>query len=109
MIKVTVTDGEIINEMEGKAVVAIILQPDACKDDRQPDAGSIMVGQGKPSELLKHAAISLGTLVTQIVQNPEDRIFISTCMMDEFTKSILGIGLEVDAQEKRIKKVRQEG
>ena len=109
MVKITVEEGEKRCEMEGQAVVACIIRPTEGTDDRNPDAGSIMIGGGKPIEILEYAASCLGSVMTQIVKDPMDQMLVSLIMMKKFREATMGKDIQIDVQEQNIvKKTGQE-
>ena len=106
MVKITITDGEVTNEMEGKAVVAFIVQPE--RGSEHPDAGSMLMGSGKPLDILKHSTTCLGSLLNCLIRDETEKLVVSGLMVSWFRDAVLGTGMTVDIQEKTVKKSDQE-
>lgn len=106
MVKITITDGEITNEMKGKAVIAFIIEPENGSD--HPDAGSMLMGSGKPLDILRHSTTCLGSLLSCLIQDETKKLVVSGLMMSWFKDAVLGDGMRVDVHERTVKKSDQE-
>lgn len=76
MVKLNLTDGNQTVEMEGKAVVAFVIDP----ADDESDLTSMMLGKGNPKREMLAVARGLGALVNQLFNNPVDQCLIGIAM-----------------------------
>lgn len=76
MVKLNLTDGNQTVEMEGKAVVAFVIDP----ADDESDLTSMMFGKGNPKREMLAVARGLGALVNQLIDNPVDQCLIGVAM-----------------------------
>ena len=76
MVKLNLTDGNQTVEMEGKAVVAFVIDP----ADDESDLTSMMLGKGNPKREMLAVARGLGALVNQLIDNPVDQCLIGVAM-----------------------------
>lgn len=105
MTKIVMTndDGRTV-EMEGSAVVSFIINPAVeKKDERLPDAMSLMMGAGAPKNILTALASCMGSLLTQVIEDPGNQILMSMLMMRRFKDAIIGEGVQVDVEEKSVR------
>ena len=105
MTKITmVNDDNRTGEMEGSAVVSFIINPVMNTDDgRKPDAMSLMVGYGASKDILSTIASCMGSMLTQMIEDPGQQILMSMLMMRRFKDAIIGEGVDVDVQEKSVR------
>ena len=106
MVKITITDGEVTNEMEGKAVMAFIVQPE--RGSEHPDTGSMLMGSGKPLDILKYSTTCLGSVLSYLIQDETEKLVVSGLMVSWFRDAVLGNDMRVDIQENTVKKSDQE-
>jgi len=76
MVKLNLTDGEKNIDMEGKAVVAFVIDP----ADDEADLVSMMLGKSNPKREMLAVARGLGALVNQLFNNPVDQCLIGVAM-----------------------------
>lgn len=76
MVKLNLTDGNQTVEMEGKAVVAFVIDP----ADDESDLTSMMLGKGNPKREMLAVARGLGALITQLFSNPVDQCMLGVWM-----------------------------
>lgn len=86
-IRIECTDGE-IKEYEGKAVIGIIMDTDECEDGAI-DRG-FLVGRGNRKKMLLKAAMSLGELVRQAIDDEFDQIMVAGAMTKILLKAAAG-------------------
>ena len=110
MAKVTLMDAGKTVEMEGKAVIAFVVNPADVKggDGRLPDAVTLVIGSGQPKQILTTTAGCMGSLLTSMVEDPIDQLMLSMVMMKRFKDSIIGEGTEVEVQEKQVRPIKEE-
>lgn len=76
MVKLNLTDGEKNIDMEGKAVVAFVIDP----ANDEADLTSMILGKGNPKREMLAVARGLGALVNQLFSNPVDQCLIGVAM-----------------------------
>ena len=105
MVKITLTDENIDKtvEMEGKAVVAFVINPNV-EGEEKPDAASLVLGSGGTKELMYASAKCPGSVVTQIVKDPLSLYILSKGMVEQFKDAVLGLNMDVDVQESEVRK-----
>ena len=105
MVKITLTDENIDKtvEMEGKAVVAFVINPNV-EGEEKPDAASLVLGSGGTKELMYASAKCLGSVVTQIVKDPLSLYILSKGMVEQFKDAVLGLNMDVDVQKSEVRK-----
>ncbi len=86
-IRVECTDGE-IKEYEGKAFIGFVLDTDE-SEDGDIDQG-ILVGRGNRKRMLLKAALSLGGLVRQAIDDEFDQIMVAGAMTKILLKAAAG-------------------
>ena len=68
----------------------------------------MMIGSGQPKQILTTVASCMGSLLTEIVEDPIDQLMMFMVMMKRFKDSIIGEGTEVEVQEKQLTPVKEE-
>ena len=96
MVKLNLTDGNQTVEMEGKVVVAFVIDP----ADDESDFTSMMLGKGNPKREILAVARGLGALVNQLFNNPVDQCLIGVAMNRIIKHVICG---ETDTETKVVK------
>ena len=86
MVKLNLTDGDKTVEMEGKAVVAFVIDP----VDDEADLASMMLGKGNPQREMIAVARGVGALVNQLFDNPVDQCLMGVTMTKVIKDVICG-------------------
>lgn len=84
MVKLNLTDGDKTVEMEGKAVVAFVIDP----ADDDSDGASIMFGKANSERAMKAVAKGAAGLVTQLFNNPVDQCLMGV-RMNQIIKDVI--------------------
>ena len=84
MVKLNLTDGENTIEMEGKAVVAFVIDP--ANDDS--DGASMMLGKVNPERAMISVAKGAAGLITQLFSNPIDQCMLGV-RMNQIIKDVI--------------------
>lgn len=86
MVKLNLTDGENNIDMEGKAVVAFVIDP--ANDDT--DGASMMLGKANPERAMISVAEGAAGLITQLFSNPIDQCMLGVRMNQTIKDVICG-------------------
>ena len=93
-IRIECTDGE-VKEYEGKAAIGFVMNTEEAEDGRM-DAG-FLVGRGDHKRLLIGAAMSLGELVRQAVDNEFGQIITAGAMTKVLLEAATGGSKDYEA------------
>ena len=112
MVKMTLEGNEQNIELNGEAVVALILNlekiPEHEKKEDATAVASVLLGTGSVAEILLHVASGYGHMVTELIEDQATQIIMAGAIMKEFYKSILGENYESVYAEKEVKRVYKE-
>lgn len=113
MVKMTLEGNEQNIELNGEAVLALLINPvNIPEHEKKEDAtavATVLLGSGAPAEILIHAANGYGHAVAEMIEDQTMQIILAGAIMKCFYKALLGENYESVYAEKEMKKVRKEG
>lgn len=105
MVKLNLTDGDKTVEMEGKAVVAFVIDP----ENDESDGASIMFGKANSKRAMIAVAKGAGALVNQLFNNPIDQCLLGVAMNRVIKDVICGDSdIETEVVKNEIKRPDEE-
>ena len=100
MVKLNLNNGANNLDMEGKAVIAIVIDPAG----HDADCAALMLGESSPHAAALAAGTGIGSIINQLGRNTFDRVMLASKTMDQIKGAIDGSGIkEKDiAEDKKI-------
>jgi hypothetical protein len=106
LIKLNLGNGTNNIELEGKAVVAIVIEPSG----HDADYAALMVGESSPHIVAKAAGVGIGSIVSKMGRNTFDRAMLASTAIGQIKNAINGEGIkEEDVVKEKIFEGRMEG
>ena len=99
MVKLNLNNGERNLDMEGKAVIAIVIDPSG----HDADCAALMIGESSPHAAAIAAGTGIGSIINQLGKTTFDRVIIASKTMEQIKHAIDGSGIkEKDIVEEKI-------
>lgn len=90
MVKLNLNDGTNNRNVEGKAVIAIVIDPAG----HDADCSALMLGESSPHAAALAAGIGIGSIINQLGRNTFDRVMLASKTMDRIKGAIDGSGIK---------------
>ncbi|MBR2259633.1 MAG: hypothetical protein IJ899_20320 [Blautia sp.] len=102
MVKLNLNDGTNNRNMEGKAVIAIVIDPAG----HDADCTTLMLGETSAYNTALAAGTGIGSIINQLGRNTFDRVMLASKIMDQIKGAIDGSGIKkkdiTDVAEEKI-------
>lgn len=99
MVKLNLNNGTNNLDMEGKAVIAIVIDPAG----HDADCAVLMLGETSPHDAALAAGTGIGSIINQIGRTTFDRVMLAGKAIDQIKHAIEGSGIkEKDIVEEKI-------
>ena len=99
MVKLNLDNGTNDIELEGKAVVAIVIEP----SDHNADYTALIVGESSPHIVAKAAGFGIGSIISKMGRNTFDRAMLASTAIGQIKNAINREGIkEEDVVKEKI-------
>lgn len=99
MVKLNLNNGTNNLDMEGKAVIAIVIDPAG----HDADCAALLLGEYSPYAAAKVAGTGIGSIVNQLGKNTFDRVMLAADVIKQIKGALDGDAIkEKDIVEKEI-------
>lgn len=90
MVKVNLNSGTNNLDMEGKAVIAIVIEPAG----HDADCAALMLGETSAHNTALAAGTGIGSIINQLGRTTFDRVMLAGKAIDQIKKALEGDGVE---------------
>ena len=90
MVKLNLNNGTNNLDMEGKAVIAIVIDP----ADHDANCAALMLGESSPHAAALAGGTGIGSIINQLGRTTFDRVMLAGKAIDQIKKALEGDGVE---------------
>ena len=103
MVRLNLNNGTNNLDMEGKAVIAIVIDP----ADHDADCAALMLGETSAHNTAISAGTGIGSIINQLGRNPFDKVELFGVVMERAKNAIKG-GIKEENLKYEVKEVEEE-